>query len=157
MKEMEQVFRILKKYQEYAEFSGGATKEKIRQAQMKLGISFPGDYRDFLSAYGAGSIGGCEIYGITESEAMEAIPNGMWLTAYLRKHRGLPGHLLPVAFDGFGGFYCIDTKDMDEQERYPVVLFSQDQNDEKKLYPKCADSFASFFLQQLKLEIDRLE
>ncbi|WP_031555834.1 SMI1/KNR4 family protein [Oribacterium sp. FC2011] len=43
---------------------GGCTKEEIKDAQNKLGIQFPEDYKEYLSTYGAIRFNGVELCGL---------------------------------------------------------------------------------------------
>lgn len=134
---------------------GGASAEEIREAQQSLGCVFPEDYRHFLAGYGAGNFCACEIYGIIPQKELCRIPNGIWATGYLRQRYQMPATCIAVAFDGYGGYYCIDTAQTGADKLCPVVLWNME--GENGAEPeRIADSFEEFFLTCLKAEIDRL-
>lgn len=151
----DQIDRILKKYSEEAFFAGGASEEEIKEAQQSLGCRFPEDYRHFLSVYGAGDFGGCEIYGIIPQKEVCQIPNGIWATHYLRQQYQMPGNYIAIAFDGYGKYYCIDTSVRNKENLCPIILWDMD-GTEEDVPEQAADSFENFFLSWLKTEIDRM-
>lgn len=152
----DQIDRILKKYEAAGSFSGGASREAIRDAQKRLGIRFPEDYRHFLATCGAGNFGECEIYGIL-SEDIPSIPNGIWATQYLRQRYSMPMAYIAVAFDGAGGYFCIDTEGSGKGGLCPVVLWVMEQDEGQEQGPeRAAESFESFFLLRLKEQIDKM-
>ncbi len=181
MKELDQIDRIMKKYEEHTDFSGPVSDSRIQQEEAALELKFPVDYRHFLKQYGAGVFEGCEIYGIVPEKDTKAIPNGMWATAYLREKMQMPQEYIAIGFDGFGGYYCIDTSCPGKDGLCPVVLFvsspkdavpvdevsvddiashvdiseNMDADVEKRPIVE-AENFAVFLLEQLKEEIDRI-
>ena len=161
----DQIDRIFKKYGQVCFFSGGALKDEIKEAQQSLGVLFPEDYRQFLACYGAGSFGGCEIYGILPAADTPGIPDGIWATRYLRQKYQLPEAYIAVAFDGYGGYFCIDTGSRGKDGLCPVVLWNMgkeeaamdgDGGGQEKSQPAetVSESFESFLLSWLKEEID---
>ncbi|MCI8981791.1 MAG: SMI1/KNR4 family protein [Hungatella sp.] len=149
----DQIDRILKKYEAAGSFSGGASKEAIRDGEKRLGARFPEDYRHFLATRGAGNFGEWEIYGILP-EDIPGIPNGIWATQYLRQRYSMPMTYIAFAFDGAGGYFCIDTGESNNG-LCPVVLWVMDGDGEQQ--PKrAAESFESFFLLRLKEQIDKM-
>lgn len=150
----DQIDRILKKYQTAGFFSGGVSREDIREGEKRLGTIFPEDYRHFLAAYGAGNFGECEIYGILPDDP-PSIPNGIWATQYLRQRYHMPVSHIAVGFDGAGGYFCIDTGNKENNGLCPVVLWIMDQEEEQT--PEIiGESFESFFLMRLKEQIDKM-
>lgn len=162
MKELDQIDRIIKKYEEYTDFYGPVSDSRIEEEEEALGLKFPMDYRHFLKNYGAGDFESCEIYGIVPEKDTKCIPNGMWATACLREKKQMPQEYIAIAFDGFGDYYCIDTSKPGEDGLCPVVLFISSpedtvltEADSSGPFPE-AENFAVFLLNQLKEEIDRL-
>lgn len=164
-KATDQIDRIFKKYGQACLFSGGVAEEEIKKAQQSLGVRFPGDYRHFLACYGAGSFGGCEIYGILPQESGPGIPDGIWATRYLRQQFRLPEAYVAVAFDGYGGYFCIDTGSRGRDGLCPVVLWNMGREEsaeegdvgrgeESRPSEPVAESFESFLLSWMKDEID---
>lgn len=152
---MNQIDRIIKKYEDHAWFVGGAADTEIEEAQQLLGCRFPEDYRQFLSAYGAGNFGQCEIYGILPQKDLNRIPNGIWATCYLRGQYRMPEPYIAIAFDGYGGYYCINTMERSSANLCPVVLWNMERGEDQEP-ERAAESFEVFFLSWLKEEIDRL-
>lgn len=150
-----QIDRIIKKYEGQACFVGGAPDSEIEEAQRLLDCRFPEDYRYFLSVYGAGNFGQCEIYGILSQKELNRIPNGIWATRYLREQYQMPERYIAVAFDGYGRYYCIDTAEDSGNNLCPVVLWNME-GGEGQEPERAAGSFEDFFLSWLKEEIDRL-
>lgn len=151
----DQIDRIIKKYEGQAYFVGGAPDAEIEEAQRLLGCQFPGDYRHFLSVYGAGNFGQCEIYGILPQKERNQVPNGIWATCYLRERYQMPEHYVAVGFDGYGGYYCMDTAEDSGNNLCPVVLWNME-GGQGQQPEQAAESFEAFFLSCLKEEIDRL-
>lgn len=149
-----QIERILKKYNTKKCFAGGSTQEEMNASQQSLGILFPEDYCHFLTHYGAGNFGECEIYGIVPQKDMLCIPNGIWVTKYLRKKYHMPFSYIAIGFDGCIGYYCIDTGEHNQKNLCPVVLWLTEENHKKP--ERISDSFEQFFLLQLKNEIDKM-
>jgi hypothetical protein len=150
MEEMKQIFRIFEKYKEKTDFVGPVSDSAIEQAENRLGVKFPQDYRFFLKKCGAGSFGGCEIYGIVPDDTIASVPNGIWATEYLRAQSMVPDHCVVFAFDGFDGYYCMDTTENAGKEECPVLLVRPGQTEQAE------EGFAKFLLKQLKQEIDDL-
>lgn len=156
MKKFDQIDRIIAKYPQLSDFSGPVTEERILQAEEQLNLSFPEDYKRFLASYGAGSFGGFEIYGIVPNADLKRIPNGIWLTEDLREKDHMPESYLAIGFDGFGGYYCIDTKN-NINEAAPIVIFVCDGDDDFLYHGDNeleAENFTEFLLEAMKLEID---
>lgn len=150
MKEMEQIFRIFDKYEEDVDFCGPVSETAVRLAEEKLGVEFPQDYRIFLKRCGAGSFGGCEIYGIVPDGTLQSIPNGIWATEYLRMTWMIPNTCIVFAFDGLGGYYCMDTSKSTMEGSCQVILITPNQIE------WIENSFSKFLLNQLKMEIDSM-
>lgn len=154
MKKMDQIDRIIKKYEKWSTFQGTVEKKRIIEAEEQLNVCFPEDYERFLKLYGAGVFGSLEIYGITLNAELQSIPNGIWATVYLRKNANLPQSYVVIGFDGIDQYYCLDTRKRKNLDT-PVVLFSREtaqgqKNDSEKI----AESFAEFMLESMKMEID---
>lgn len=150
MKEMDQIFRIFDKYEKETDFCGPVSETAIKLAEEKLGVEFPQDYRVFLKRCGAGSFGGCEIYGIVSDGTQQSIPNGVWATEYLRITLMIPNACIVFAFDGFDGYYCMDTSKPTKEGSCQIVLIASNQTEWVE------NSFSKFLLNQLKMEIDSM-
>ena len=120
-------------------FGNGASDSEIEDAQRKLQVTFPTDYRIFLSRLGWGGIDYWELYGlgsdvpiyldlvrITNSERQEMSPR-------------LPSALLPVYNDGGGNLFCLNTEKA-KNDSCPIVFWDHDL-DENQEPEAMADSF----------------
>lgn len=93
-----------------ADFVGPRTAESVAQAEQMLGVKFPESYRQFLLCLGAGSVRGCELYGIVDNEGTASgVPSVVWLTQRLRDSCGFPPSLIAISDTGYGGYHAIDT------------------------------------------------
>lgn len=154
MKKMDQIDRIIKKYENWSVFQGTVEKRRIIEAERQLNVCFPEDYERFLNLYGAGTFQSLEIYGITSDENMQSIPNGIWATAYLRKTAELPLSYVVIGFDGIASYYCLETQKKKNMDM-PVVLFSTEKiQGQENNHRKIAENFADFLLESMKIEID---
>lgn len=98
-----------------AEVSGAVDKSTIDYAEVLLGITFPDEYREFLTRYGAVVAHGFEVYGLLKDAAANNPP--IWqdvvsVTQDLRK-MGQAGternELVPFTDDGTGVYFYFDT------------------------------------------------
>lgn len=68
------------------DFVGPKPTELIAAAEEALGFTFPPTYRRFVSDYGAGGVGGTEIYGVIDADFEDSsIPDGVWYNLQLRR------------------------------------------------------------------------
>ncbi|MFY7751235.1 MAG: SMI1/KNR4 family protein [Exiguobacterium acetylicum] len=101
-----------------ATVAGPASDEMIDDAESKLSLQFPSEYRAFLKEYGAAMRTGFEIAGIFADDD-DGAP--MWrqivqATQRLRKSVNgmLPESLIPISDDGCGVAYYIDASKCNE-------------------------------------------
>ena len=143
-------FEIIEKFSDQADFCGSVEMQKIINAQQMLKVKFPRSYILFLEKYGAGDIFGIEIFGIIKDSEIDAssIPNGIWLTSFLRKEIGLPKEYVVVGETGSGEYYVIDTVSQDEFNESPILIVYLN-----KKVEKVADSFGEFLYQILDEQI----
>ena len=66
----------------------------------------------------------------------------------------MPMTYIAFAFDGAGGYFCIDTGESNNG-LCPVVLWVMDGDGEQQP-ERAAESFESFFLLRLKEQIDKM-
>lgn len=57
---------------------GECSEAEIQNAEEKLGMRFPQEYRDFLKKYKAGVINGCEIMGINTLKYLDSVANTLF-------------------------------------------------------------------------------
>jgi hypothetical protein len=76
---------------------GGATPAQITEAETRLGLRFPDDYRRFLAAFGAAEVDGRAIFGLgTDLDTVGGL-NVVWHTEEARRLRGLAGGSLVLS------------------------------------------------------------
>jgi len=76
---------------------GGATPAQITEAETRLGLTFPDDYRRFLAAFGAAEVDGRAIFGLgTDLDTVGGL-NVVWHTEEARRLRGLAGGSLVLS------------------------------------------------------------
>jgi len=101
-----------------------ARAQDIQQAETALGVSFPPSYRDFLSRYGAISIGDRRcISGVIDNSPLD--PGGTSVvgdTLRFRKEWQLPVHYVVIQADDDAP-YCIDAQNRDAAGEAAVVCF----------------------------------
>lgn len=152
MEDLKKAFEIINKNAEKGSFSGPKTEELILMAERVLGLKFPPTYKEFLKRYGAGSIFGVEIYGITRAEFTNAsIPNGIWLTLREREDIQLPKKMIIIYEYGDGVYFAIDTSIVSAEQENPVVAWAQDipENQIKILAPDFGRFLFNILLEAL--------
>jgi hypothetical protein len=83
----------------------------IELAESELGVTFPGEYRSFLSCYGALVAEGLELSGITPY-ATDGPPFFLDVVAETRAAGHIPGETYVVlSYDGIGVTFMLDTTD----------------------------------------------
>ena len=92
-----------------AYIAGPVSDLLIEAAESELGITFPGEYRSFLSRYGAMVADGLELSGITPYEA-DGPPFFLDVVAATKAADQLPGEMYVVlSYDGMGVTFMLDT------------------------------------------------
>jgi hypothetical protein len=145
--DIESAFKIIEDNIDDADFCGPIAIENVASAERILNVKFPKSYSMFLEKYGAGDIGGIELYGIVKDPATDGqmVPNGIWLTLKLRDQAALPKEFIVVSDTGYGPYYVIDTSSKDQNFESPVYVWNTANRKEKT-----SDSFGSFLLSILK-------
>lgn len=57
---------------------GECSEAEIQDAEEKLGMRFPQEYRNFLKQYKAGVLNGCEIMGINTMKYLDTVANTLF-------------------------------------------------------------------------------
>jgi hypothetical protein len=138
-------------------FVGRRDEALGQKAEEALGLRFPPSYREFVLTFGAGSFGGTEIYGVIREEFQNSmVPNGVWLTLKDREAYGLPEPFIIIYNDGFGWYFAIDTRQVDDQGESPVVILPDriDETAGEQELEVDAPDFGSFLLKMVKEEIE---
>jgi hypothetical protein len=156
MQDLEEAFLLIESNKEKGLFSGPKPDELILLAEESLNLKFPRSYSLFLSEYGNGGIGSCDIYGLTKKSEkgfiIPGVPDGIWLTLKERTQRNLPKHFIIIAMTSDGYWYCLDTSQKNEHGECPVVICGLDITDETK--EKVAEDFGEFLLEQTKQALE---
>lgn len=114
------VERYMDEHEDVCDVGTPASEELINKAERFLQVTFPQDYRDFLSRWGTLGIGPLEYYGIIGDDfESSSAPDAIWYTNRKRQTAGLP-HELIVLNDSGDSLYCLDTSD---PTRSPVVVW----------------------------------
>jgi len=98
------------------EFGQGAVEAEITQAEHALGVKLSESYRSFLRNFGWGGVGNLEIYGLGRD-----VPSYLSLVNVTERERTemqpvIPRYLVPLANDGAGNHYCLDTRSFENGE-----------------------------------------
>ena len=108
----EEAARLIRDNAGRLDYSGGAADEAVREAEERLGVRFPEDYRRFLREFGAGGLGGVEVYGIPRHGLdAEAVPNGVWYTKLHWEEGTVRRGLVVIGSVGDGSLFCLDPRD----------------------------------------------
>ncbi|HIH2744425.1 SMI1/KNR4 family protein [Burkholderia aenigmatica] len=125
--------------------SGAASAEKIREAELLLGVDFSTSYKEFLSEYGAMEIDGRSFAGLTSNPVGEA-GDVVTFTRYARAEYGLPNHYVALDFQDGDVFLCIDTSQIADGES-PMALVSA--VDGRKMGVVAAKSWGDYLMKYL--------
>ena len=93
------------------EHGAGATPTVIERAESTLGVAFPPELREYLSRLGWLTAEDLEVNGLGDD-----VPAHLDLVSVTLDERSafqpsLAEHLVPLANDGAGNLYCLDTFD----------------------------------------------
>lgn len=105
--------------------AGGVSQEEIEEAEGKLGVIFPHEYKEFLSSFGAGGVCGHYIYGLVDSEKNDP---PLWEdvvvnTQRLRRSASYweeNAHLIPISDDGMGVTFFFDARKSPETHIWAI-------------------------------------
>lgn len=144
-----EILRLFEEHKKNTDFSAGASESSILQLEQILNVTFPKSYKEFLGAFGGGSIYSLIIFGIEDS-----LENS---TLYYEnskfKKLGLPdGFLVIVDVDEY--CYCLDTNHINHDDECPVVIWSFSRPNAPAL--KAYENFNSFILDKLDDILDDL-
>ena len=105
MADYEQAVALIDENEDEADFVGARSPALIQRAELAVGLRFPPTYRRFLIEYGAGNIGGTEIYGVIEDNfESSSVPDAIWLNLTDRREG-----LFVFCALGEGTEFCLDT------------------------------------------------
>jgi hypothetical protein len=131
------------------DFEGQKDSALIEKAEVALGLRFPPTYRKFLAKLGCGDIEGLEFYGLIGDDfESSSVPDAIWLTLNER-NSGLPSNLVLIYATIDGGYYALDTAQINSDGENPVVSYRLNGSTEK-----IADDFGAFMLSELKTTLE---
>lgn len=92
------IFDELRKQEDF-ECSNGASSEKIEEAEAKLGVKFPEDYRIFLEEFGYASWFGHFICGISENTQYNVVDATLYERTKTHGGKVFPLHCIAIDTD----------------------------------------------------------
>ncbi|AKL97873.1 SMI1/KNR4 family protein [Endomicrobium proavitum] len=104
----EEIEHLVEKYKSAAFFTGGVCESKIKDAQQQLGVSFPEQYKWFLSKYGHGGVNGSWIEGIGKSSEYPVVEQTKSIRKYSRKNLN---NQWVIIYDVDEYYYCLSCED----------------------------------------------
>ena len=111
MSQLSDAFEIIDSHPDLADFEGPPDDGLLDEAETALGQPIVGDYRAFVSRYGAGNFGSQEIYGIFTREFLPpGPPEAVGITLDAREH-GLPAGMIVIYDGGDGTQLALDERD----------------------------------------------
>lgn len=113
---------------EEREFYGPASDRMISAASSELGLRFPAQYIEFLSALGSGSISSESFIGLCGPRHLDIV----WITKTLRSkvaRRSFADSLLPIRSDGYGNYDCVDCTQPTSENEFTIVEWLHDGSD----------------------------
>lgn len=103
--------------------AGGADESQIQALERSLKVRLPSSYRQFLASTGALNLGGIEVAGIIDGDAMDLSGGSAYgETIRAREEFALPPTLLVIQPDGDAP-HCIDLASADSSGEMAVVCF----------------------------------
>ncbi|MFG2653464.1 SMI1/KNR4 family protein [Streptomyces sp. NPDC048436] len=121
IREAEEFVQLVMDNPEESIFAGGRSDEEIADAEQRLGTTFPASYKYFLRELGDCDVAGEEIHGIVIREGRDL--GVVKETLDLRESMNMPHSLVAFRPDGMGGYFAIDTSQMDEGGEAPVYVY----------------------------------
>lgn len=126
--------------------AGPVSPDKVRSAELMLGVEFLLSYTAFLTEYGAIEIDGRSFAGLTSSEVGTA-GDVVAFTKHARENYALPARYVAIDFQDGDAFLCIDTEQKGVGNESPVVLVSPIGG--KQQGPVAAESLTDYLVRYL--------
>ena len=151
MSDYEQAVALLRENEDEADFVGPRSAELIQRAEVALGVRFPPTYRRFLSEYGAGNIGGTEIYGVIDDDfETSSVPDAIWLNLTDPREG-----LFVFYAVGEGTEFCLDTSRTGADGEMPVVAVAPgDEGGREEVAQDFGSALLMLVREELELEDD---
>jgi hypothetical protein len=156
MSNLERGLTIVADNPDEADFDGPRVPALVDSAADALGVRLPPTYDRFLRELGVGGFGGTEFYGVIDRDWKATVPDAIGLTLRERDTYRMPEPYVIVGDTDQGYRYVLDTSQTDADGEAPVLLWMPGVSPEDAGSPeKVADSFGSFFLQQVQEAVAR--
>jgi hypothetical protein len=154
MGDYEQALELIEDHLDEADFEA-QPEERVARAERELGVRFPPSYRRFLLEFGAGGIGGEEIYGLINDDFEDARPpQAVGLTREFRRDGHISDDLIVIYNLGQGSYYALDTSAAGADSEAPVVAFTPGIHRAGDQLEVIAPDFGSFFLDAMRADIE---
>jgi cell wall assembly regulator SMI1 len=128
------------------ELGTGATAQEVAEAARSLGVKWPKSFNQFLREVGWFESGDLTVYGLGPKT-----PKHLKLVSMAKSERSawdkiepMPKGLIPIAPDGRGGHYCLDTNHQVDGE-CPVLYWDHELVSTGYKPERAAKSFENFF------------
>jgi len=145
---------MMQESKEIISTTGGGSDNLISEAEARLDIRFPEDYKYFLKKFGTLSFYGERFYGLTQFGLNAgAIPCVIFATESARELGDISQSMVYVKSSGYGPLFSIDLSGADSV--FPVVETSLSYKRDKEVNI-LAESFGDFFYNEIKDAIEDL-
>ena len=135
-------------------FTGGVSDKDITDAESRLGLEFPLDYKYFLGIYGSLSFEGESFYGLTQFGLdVGEIPCVIFATESALKRTDISNNMIYIKASGYGPLFSLHLSD--SKKHSPVVETSLSYKRHKEI-KILANSFGDFFYDEIKAAIEDL-
>ena len=153
MRDYEEALAFIEEHLDDADFEA-QPEERVARAEQELGLTFPPSYRRFLIEFGAGGVGGEEIYGLINDDFEDARPpQAIGLTRELRRDGQVADALVVIYNLGQGSYFAIDTGSAGPGDEAPVVAFTPGVHMAGDELEVVASDFGAFFLETMRASI----
>lgn len=138
------------------------SQKEIEEAEEKLGNKFPGSYKQYLMDFCHSSINGTSILiiGKNLSNGDDILYNAFNEWEGFKPYYYIPKYFIPFSNDGFGNFFCFDTRNFVDGE-CPVVYYLHEEFPNyvnKELTPSIAyPNFAEFLNEAIDVYLRETE
>lgn len=129
-----ELYTLIKKHESVGDFThAGITDEKLNEAEKRMGIKIPEEYKYFLKEFGHGGIGGIEVLGIGKNGLLIFEKETLKYRTY-----GLPNELIIIE-NCDEWVYCINS------DNGKVVMWSRG----NLKYSRAFDSFNAYLYDRV--------
>lgn len=150
MSEYERAVALIDEHEDQADFVGPRSLELIQRAELAVGLRFPPTYRRFLSEYGAGNIGGTEIFGVVDDDfETSSVPDAIWLNLTHPREDLFVFYAL-----GEGTEFCLDTSRTAPDGEMPVIAVDPGGEVREEIAPDFGSALHMLVREELGLDED---